>query len=214
MSFGHVPQRTISLGAGDRQVIQTPLTDSLPISRCSVALLFRQLGEPSIPPAPRTGLPFLSLGAGGQRSWLSGWQGGRQGPCQPVLSPRHRQRAVSVLRRPHGAQGALPVPELPAALRRLPGTPGSAVPPQIQVPAAPPLCPHPTCLPSGAHTLSPGPLQLHLRAHPAGAAAGGPQHAHALHHRRQRGLPGGDPGAGERVCLPRCSSACCWPAGP
>ncbi|XP_029809091.1 myotubularin-related protein 5 isoform X1 [Suricata suricatta] len=36
--------RTISLGAGDRQVIQTPLADSLPISRCSVALLFRQLG--------------------------------------------------------------------------------------------------------------------------------------------------------------------------
>lgn len=42
-------QRTISLGAGDRQVIQTPLTDSLPISRCSVALLFRQLGEPGPP---------------------------------------------------------------------------------------------------------------------------------------------------------------------
>ncbi|XP_060044815.1 myotubularin-related protein 5 isoform X5 [Erinaceus europaeus] len=37
-------QRTISLGAGDRQVIQIPLADSLPISRCSVALLFRQLG--------------------------------------------------------------------------------------------------------------------------------------------------------------------------
>lgn len=37
------------MGAGDRQVIQTPLTDSLPISRCSVALLFRQLGEPSVP---------------------------------------------------------------------------------------------------------------------------------------------------------------------
>ncbi|XP_057648770.1 myotubularin-related protein 5 isoform X3 [Chionomys nivalis] len=36
--------RTISLGAGDRQVIQTPLVDSLPVSRCSVALLFRQLG--------------------------------------------------------------------------------------------------------------------------------------------------------------------------
>ncbi|KAF6121585.1 SET binding factor 1 [Phyllostomus discolor] len=36
--------RTISLGAGDRQVIQTPLTESLPVSRCSVALLFRQLG--------------------------------------------------------------------------------------------------------------------------------------------------------------------------
>ncbi|XP_069835778.1 myotubularin-related protein 5 isoform X2 [Dendropsophus ebraccatus] len=37
-------QRTISLGAGDRQVIQTPICDSLPISNCSVALLFRQLG--------------------------------------------------------------------------------------------------------------------------------------------------------------------------
>ncbi|XP_077196748.1 myotubularin-related protein 5 isoform X4 [Paroedura picta] len=37
-------QRTISLGAGDRQVIQTPITDSLPVSNCSVALLFRQLG--------------------------------------------------------------------------------------------------------------------------------------------------------------------------
>ncbi|XP_012813917.1 myotubularin-related protein 5 isoform X1 [Xenopus tropicalis] len=36
--------RTISLGAGDRQVIQTPICDSLPISNCSVALLFRQLG--------------------------------------------------------------------------------------------------------------------------------------------------------------------------
>lgn len=45
-------QRTISLGAGDRQVIQTPLTDSLPISRCSVALLFRQLGEPGPPRGP------------------------------------------------------------------------------------------------------------------------------------------------------------------
>lgn len=38
-------QRTISLGAGDRQVIQTPISDSLPVSNCSVALLFRQLGE-------------------------------------------------------------------------------------------------------------------------------------------------------------------------
>ncbi|XP_038612156.1 myotubularin-related protein 5 isoform X2 [Tachyglossus aculeatus] len=37
-------QRTISLGVGDRQVIQTPLSDSLPVSCCSVALLFRQLG--------------------------------------------------------------------------------------------------------------------------------------------------------------------------
>ncbi|XP_056604779.1 myotubularin-related protein 5 isoform X5 [Triplophysa dalaica] len=36
--------RTITLGAGDRQVIQTPINDSLPVSGCSVALLFRQLG--------------------------------------------------------------------------------------------------------------------------------------------------------------------------
>ncbi|XP_039181258.1 myotubularin-related protein 5 isoform X3 [Crotalus tigris] len=36
--------RTISLGAGDRQVIQTPISDSLPVSNCSVAVLFRQLG--------------------------------------------------------------------------------------------------------------------------------------------------------------------------
>ncbi|XP_035383632.1 myotubularin-related protein 5 isoform X2 [Electrophorus electricus] len=37
-------QRTITLGAGDRQVIQTPVNDSLPVSGCSVAQLFRQLG--------------------------------------------------------------------------------------------------------------------------------------------------------------------------
>ncbi|XP_046729510.1 myotubularin-related protein 5 isoform X2 [Silurus meridionalis] len=37
-------QRTITLGAGDRQVIQTPINDSLPVSGCSVAHLFRQLG--------------------------------------------------------------------------------------------------------------------------------------------------------------------------
>ncbi|XP_042300324.1 myotubularin-related protein 5-like, partial [Sceloporus undulatus] len=36
--------RTISLRAGDRQVIQTPINDSLPVSNCSMALLFRQLG--------------------------------------------------------------------------------------------------------------------------------------------------------------------------
>uniref|UniRef100_A0AC11DQK1 SET binding factor 1 n=1 Tax=Ovis aries TaxID=9940 RepID=A0AC11DQK1_SHEEP len=44
LDSGEDGARTISLGAGDRQVIQTPLSDSLPISRCSVALLFRQLG--------------------------------------------------------------------------------------------------------------------------------------------------------------------------
>ncbi|XP_041058165.1 myotubularin-related protein 5 isoform X2 [Carcharodon carcharias] len=37
-------QRTISLGAGDRQVIQTPVNDALPVSGCSVALLLKQLG--------------------------------------------------------------------------------------------------------------------------------------------------------------------------
>lgn len=37
-------QRTITLGAGDRQVIQTPINDSLPVSGSTVAQLFRQLG--------------------------------------------------------------------------------------------------------------------------------------------------------------------------
>ncbi|XP_034019214.1 myotubularin-related protein 5 isoform X3 [Thalassophryne amazonica] len=37
-------QRTITLGAGDRQVIQTPINDLLPVSGSSVAQLFRQLG--------------------------------------------------------------------------------------------------------------------------------------------------------------------------
>uniref|UniRef100_A0A8D0A086 SET binding factor 1 n=1 Tax=Sander lucioperca TaxID=283035 RepID=A0A8D0A086_SANLU len=37
-------QRTITLGAGDRQVIQTPIDDALPVSGSTVAQLFRQLG--------------------------------------------------------------------------------------------------------------------------------------------------------------------------
>ncbi|XP_054226061.1 myotubularin-related protein 13 isoform X9 [Homo sapiens] len=37
-------QKLFSLGAGDRQLIQTPLHDSLPITGTSVALLFQQLG--------------------------------------------------------------------------------------------------------------------------------------------------------------------------
>uniref|UniRef100_A0A8C7KC34 SET binding factor 1 n=1 Tax=Oncorhynchus kisutch TaxID=8019 RepID=A0A8C7KC34_ONCKI len=40
----NTPPRTITLGAGDRQVIQTPINDSLPVSGSSVAHLFRQLG--------------------------------------------------------------------------------------------------------------------------------------------------------------------------
>ncbi|TRY83188.1 hypothetical protein DNTS_000685, partial [Danionella cerebrum] len=37
-------QKLFSLGAGDRQLIQTPLNNSLPVSCKSVALLFQQLG--------------------------------------------------------------------------------------------------------------------------------------------------------------------------
>ncbi|XP_063049319.1 myotubularin-related protein 13 [Engraulis encrasicolus] len=37
-------QKLLSLGAGDRQLVQTPLNDSLPITGKSVALLFQQLG--------------------------------------------------------------------------------------------------------------------------------------------------------------------------
>uniref|UniRef100_A0A8C0IJF3 SET binding factor 2 n=1 Tax=Bubo bubo TaxID=30461 RepID=A0A8C0IJF3_BUBBB len=37
-------EKLFSLGAGDRQLIQTPLHDSLPVTGTSVALLFQQLG--------------------------------------------------------------------------------------------------------------------------------------------------------------------------
>ncbi|XP_076879735.1 myotubularin-related protein 13 isoform X2 [Brachyhypopomus gauderio] len=37
-------QKLFSLGAGDRQLIQSPLNDSLPVTNKSVALLFQQLG--------------------------------------------------------------------------------------------------------------------------------------------------------------------------
>ncbi|XP_040266287.1 myotubularin-related protein 13 isoform X2 [Bufo bufo] len=37
-------QKLFSLGAGDRQLVQTPLCDSLPVTGTSVALLFQQLG--------------------------------------------------------------------------------------------------------------------------------------------------------------------------
>ncbi|KAG8540345.1 hypothetical protein GDO81_019462, partial [Engystomops pustulosus] len=42
-------QKLFSLGAGDRQLIQTPLYDSLPVTGTSVALLFQQLGEDRTP---------------------------------------------------------------------------------------------------------------------------------------------------------------------
>ncbi|XP_030845368.1 myotubularin-related protein 13 isoform X8 [Strongylocentrotus purpuratus] len=49
--LGHVqvpppggPQVRFSIGAGDRQALQPPLSDSLPVSRSSVALLVQQLG--------------------------------------------------------------------------------------------------------------------------------------------------------------------------
>lgn len=38
-------QKLFSLGAGDRQLIQTPLNNTLPVTCKSVALLFQQLGE-------------------------------------------------------------------------------------------------------------------------------------------------------------------------
>uniref|UniRef100_A0A8C2DWK0 SET binding factor 2 n=1 Tax=Cyprinus carpio TaxID=7962 RepID=A0A8C2DWK0_CYPCA len=41
---GHESESLFSLGAGDRQLIQTPLNDTLPVSGKSVALLFQQLG--------------------------------------------------------------------------------------------------------------------------------------------------------------------------
>ncbi|KAL6468968.1 hypothetical protein MHYP_G00224920 [Metynnis hypsauchen] len=37
-------QKLFSLGAGDRQLIQTPINDSLPVTNKSVSLLFQQLG--------------------------------------------------------------------------------------------------------------------------------------------------------------------------
>uniref|UniRef100_A0A8C1RXS3 SET binding factor 2 n=1 Tax=Cyprinus carpio TaxID=7962 RepID=A0A8C1RXS3_CYPCA len=42
--LGGGSQKLFSLGAGDRQLIQTPLNDTLPVSGKSVALLFQQLG--------------------------------------------------------------------------------------------------------------------------------------------------------------------------
>lgn len=39
------PQVRFSIGAGDRQALQPPLSPSLPITHTSVNLLFQQLGE-------------------------------------------------------------------------------------------------------------------------------------------------------------------------
>lgn len=87
-------QRTISLGAGDRQVIQTPLVDSLPVSRCSVALLFRQLGETACHTPP----PMSCPEAGGQRCGCSLGSGvGTRALTRPSSFFRHHQCAVFVL---------------------------------------------------------------------------------------------------------------------
>lgn len=78
-------QRTISLGAGDRQVIQTPINDSLPVSSCSVALLFRQLGETS----PHTTFSAAVLpkpagrGPGGSSAHVASHRGPDPGSSQP-----------------------------------------------------------------------------------------------------------------------------------
>ncbi|XP_014401349.1 PREDICTED: myotubularin-related protein 13 isoform X3 [Myotis brandtii] len=42
--YPEIFRKLFSLGAGDRQLIQTPLHDSLPVTGASVALLFQQLG--------------------------------------------------------------------------------------------------------------------------------------------------------------------------
>ena len=47
--FPPILQKLFSLGAGDRQLIQTPLHDSLPVTGTSAALLFQQLGMSSSP---------------------------------------------------------------------------------------------------------------------------------------------------------------------
>lgn len=195
------PQRTISLGAGDRQVIQTPLADSLPVSRCSVALLFRQLGEPAV--SPCTALPLLSPGAGGQRSRSCLSQAGASKPvlslqasptcCLCSVPPSRSTRCSSCLAATRGSP-TLAEDSWPCSSLSDTGAPPG------------PTAPRPlACLVLvGLAVLSPGLLQLHLRAHPAGAAPGGPQHSHALHHRRQRCFPGRDPGAGEGPAV--CSS--------
>lgn len=68
--------------------------------------------------------------------------------------------------------------------------------------------PYPLALPSRAHCVLWGLLQLHLCTHLAGSATGGPQHTYALHHWGQCRLPGRDPGTGKGygVCLPCCPS--------
>lgn len=188
------------MGAGDRQVIQTPLTDSLPVSRCSVALLFRQLGERGR--AALRGLPSfpgLAVRAGGAHcAWgkvgLQAFPFSQASPtcCLCSVPPSRSTRCSS-------CPGATSASQMPAGASwhccSLSDT-GAC-------PVLPCLLPAPLPGPSvGPATLSPGLLQLHLRAHLTGAAPGGPQHAHALHHRCQCSLPGRDPGAGEgRVCF-------------
>lgn len=39
------PQMRFSIGAGDRQALQPPISPSLPVSHTSVNLLFHQLGK-------------------------------------------------------------------------------------------------------------------------------------------------------------------------
>lgn len=39
------PQVRFSIGAGDRQALQPPLTPSLPVTHTAVSLLFQQLGN-------------------------------------------------------------------------------------------------------------------------------------------------------------------------
>lgn len=189
------------MGAGDRQVIQTPLADSLPISRCSVALLFRQLGKHGRPRPARACLSsplpggWWSEGGSYSAGPPSLWSSLQASPtCCLCSALRSRSTRCS------SCPGATSGSQMPAGGSwRCCSLSDTGAPAVTQ-----PLLPAP---PSGLPALSPHLLQLHLRAHPAGAAPGGPQHTHALHHRCQCGLPGRDPRAGEGcgLGLPPCS---------
>lgn len=142
---------------------------------------------------------------------------GRGGACQPVLSLQASPMCCL----------CSALPSLSTRCSSCPGaTSASRTPAEDSWPCCSRsdtgACPGPSCHPAlclaplpspllpGTPLTEPWPLQLHLRAHPAGAAPGGSQHTYALHHRRQRSLPGGDPGAGEGHAVYAPCSRPCW----
>ena len=44
------PQVRFSIGAGDRQALQPPLSNTIPVTGTQVAMLFRQLGKKELKP--------------------------------------------------------------------------------------------------------------------------------------------------------------------